>query len=110
MSSQLTDEDAKLVTLAKGARIRIGAAEGAAVRDEMGRTYSGATVSAGDFQLSALDLAVAQAIAAGASGLECAVVVGTGAVDLGSVRELAGSAVPVLSCGIDGSIRERLTT
>ena len=38
-------EDAKLVTLARSARARLGAAEGAAVRDEMGRTYVAATWS-----------------------------------------------------------------
>jgi hypothetical protein len=40
----LSAEDAKLVTLARGARARIGAVEGAAVRDSDGRTYAGANV------------------------------------------------------------------
>jgi len=40
----LPAEDAKLVTLARGARGRAAAAEGAAVRDEDGRTYAAATV------------------------------------------------------------------
>ena len=35
--SDLSAEDAKLVTLARGARGRIGVTQGAAVRDEMGR-------------------------------------------------------------------------
>ena len=39
-------EDAKLVTLARSARGRTGAAEGAAVRDTDGRTYLAATVVA----------------------------------------------------------------
>lgn len=73
-------DDLKLVTLARGARGRIGAAEGAAVRDELGRTYSGASVQVGGLSLTALELAVAQAVASGASGLEAAVVV-TAAVD-----------------------------
>ena len=40
----LDAEDAKLVTLAKGARGRVSASEGAAVRDETGRTYASASV------------------------------------------------------------------
>ncbi len=42
---ELTAEDAKLVTLARSARARVGAAEGAAVRDQDGRTYAAATVA-----------------------------------------------------------------
>src|SRR3712207_7458900 len=41
----LQPEDAKLVTLARSARGRTGAPEGAAVRDTDGRTYLAATVS-----------------------------------------------------------------
>ena len=111
MSDELTDEDAKLVTLARGARGRIGAPEGAAIRDDMGRTYSGATINTESLQLTALQLAVAQAIAAGAGGVECAVVVGTGdAPDVACVADLGGSGVPVILFSSDGSIRARLTT
>ena len=42
--TDLTAEDAKLVTLARATRARTGAAEGAAVRDLDGRTYAAATV------------------------------------------------------------------
>jgi hypothetical protein len=42
----LDPEDAKLVTLARSARGRTGAPEGAAVRDTDGRTYLAATVAA----------------------------------------------------------------
>ena len=72
----LSAEDAKLVTLARAARSRIRAAEGAAVRDGDGRTYAGATVALPSVKLSALELAVASAAAAGASTLEAAAVVG----------------------------------
>ena len=54
-------EDAKLVTLARAARARIGAIEGAAVRDQDGRTYAAATVDLPSLRLSALQLAVASA-------------------------------------------------
>lgn len=73
--SEFSAEDAKLVTLAKSARARVGAAEGAAVRDGDGRSYTGVTVRQPSFEISALQLAVANALAAGASILEAAVVV-----------------------------------
>lgn len=43
--TELDAEDGKLVTLARSARARIGAPEGAAVRDGDGRTYAAATVA-----------------------------------------------------------------
>jgi len=104
----LSAEDAKLVTLARGARGRVGAAEGAAVRDETGRTYSGATVVLGALSLSALQLAVAQASASGARGLEVAVVVRRDAEpaesDLEAVRALGGEGVAVHVVGSDGTL------
>jgi len=70
-------DDAKLVTLARSARARLGAAEGAAVRDEMGRTYVAATVDLSSLQLSAVQAAVAAAVSSGAQTLEAVAVVGT---------------------------------
>ena len=102
------------MTLARGARGRVGAAEGGAVRDETGRTYSGATVSLASLGISALQLAVAQAAAAGARGLEAAVVVRRGAdvadVDLDAVRDLGGAGVAVHVVGPDGSVLATLAT
>ncbi len=72
---ELTAEDAKLVTLARSARARVGASEGAAVRDQDGRTYAAATVSLPSLAVTALQLAVASAVAAGATKLEAAAVV-----------------------------------
>ena len=43
--SELDPEDAKLVTLARGAMGRAEAGSGAAVRDQDGRTYAGASVA-----------------------------------------------------------------
>ncbi|MEU7756245.1 cytidine deaminase [Micromonospora sp. NPDC049171] len=71
----LSAEDAKLVVLARGARGRVAAVEGAAVRDQDGRTYAAASVALPSLTLTALQLAVASAVAAGASRLEAAVVV-----------------------------------
>jgi len=100
-------EDAKLVTLSRAARGRIGAAEGAAVRDTDGRTYAAATVMLPSLALSALQAAVAQAAAAGAEGLEAAAVVSAStemdAAGLAAVRDLA-SAAPVFLAAPDGTV------
>lgn len=93
--TELDAEDAKLVTLARSARARTGAAQGAAVRDGDGRTYVAATVALPSLALSALQVAVAMAVSSGAPGLEAAVVLGDDASDpVGeqAVREVAESA------------------
>lgn len=69
-----TAEDQKLVTLAKGARTRVGAQSGAALRDTTGRTYASAEVNTEFLNLTAVQLVVGQAIASGASGIEAVVV------------------------------------
>jgi hypothetical protein len=73
--SRLPAEDAKLVTLARSARARSGAAEGAAVRDDIGRTYAAATVDLPSLRLTALQAAVAAALSSGSDRLEAACVV-----------------------------------
>jgi hypothetical protein len=95
---ELSTEDRKLVTLARAARARTGAAEGAAVRDLDGRTYAGATVDLPSLSVSALGVCVAMAVSSGSRGLEAAVLLtGTGAseADLAAVRELGGERVVV---------------
>lgn len=96
MPDQLSPEDAKLVTLARSARARINAIEGAAVRDADGRTYAAASVSLPSLALSALQLAVASAVAAGAVKLEAAAVVSEGSMvddqGVAAVRDLASTA------------------
>jgi hypothetical protein len=105
-------EDAKIVTLARAARARTGAAEGAAVRDTDGRTYAAATVTLPSLPLSALRLAVAIAAASGAGGVEAAAVVSTESqpapADLAAVRDLGGAGTPVLLAGPDGIVRGRV--
>src|SRR6185295_17989657 len=102
----LQPEDAKLVTLARSARGRTGAPEGAAVRDNDGRTYLAATVDLPSLKLSALQAAVA-AVSSGVEGLEAAAVVSDAeAVEvdgLAAVHDLAPSA-PVHLAGPDGSL------
>ena len=94
--SELDPEDQKLVTLARSARARTGAAQGAAVRDGDGRTYVAAAVTLPSLYLSALQVAVAMAVSSGALGLEAAAVVGDDPADpVGelAVRDVAPGAV-----------------
>ncbi|MEV7191179.1 cytidine deaminase [Streptomyces sp. NPDC093510] len=111
-SAALDPEDRKIVTLARSARARNGVPEGAAVRDETGRTYVAGTVALDSLQLSALRTAVAMAVASGAESLEAAAVVsGTEKVsdeDLAAVRDLGGAGTPVFLAGADGEVRERV--
>ena len=108
----LSAEDAKLVTLARGARARIGAVEGAAVRDQDGRTYAAADVSLPSMSVTALQLAVASAVAAGATRLEAAAVVTEASTLDGAghaaVRDLAADA-PIHVAAPDGSLLGTVT-
>jgi hypothetical protein len=91
-------EDEKLVTLARSARARTGGAEGAAVRDEIGRTYVAATVSLPALSLTALQAAIAAAASSGASALEAAVVVTADIdVDRDALEGLGDPAVHVVA-------------
>ncbi|MDI3388638.1 cytidine deaminase [Streptomyces sp. B-S-A8] len=104
----LGPEDRKIVTLARSARARNGVPEGAAVRDETGRTYVAGSVDLDSLKLSALRTAVAMAVASGAKSLEAAAVVSeAGAVsdeDRAAVRDLGGAQTPVLLAGLDGEV------
>ena len=108
-SSALDPEDRKIVTLARSARARNGVPEGAAVRDETGRTYVAGTVALPSLELSALRTAVAMAVASGAKSLEAAAVVteaeSVAAEDLAAVRDLGGAGTPVHVAGPDGVVR-----
>jgi cytidine deaminase len=109
--SEIKPEDSKIITLARSARARTSAAEGAAVRDDTGRTYSATTVELPSLQLSALQVAVAMAVSSGAEGLEAAAVVTTGepaAADVAAVRDL-GAAAPVFVAAPNGTLRDTLT-
>lgn len=110
--SEIGAEDTKIITLARSVRARTGAAEGAAVRDETGRTYAGATVDLPSLKLSALQVAVAMAVSSGAENLEAAAVVTSASSaagpDVDAVRDL-GRKAPVLVAGPDGAVRTTLT-
>ena len=104
----LDPEDAKLATLARSARARTRAAQGAAVRDTDGRTYVATTVQLPSLTLSALQLAVCMAVSSGALGLEAALVLGeaTDQADeagLAALRDVAPSA-SLLRADPDGHV------
>lgn len=112
-SSALDPEDRKIVTLARSARARNGVPEGAAVRDETGRTYVAGSVELASLRLSALRTAVAMAVASGARSLEAAAVVSeageVSSEDRAAVRDLGGPETPVLLAGLDGTLRLTVT-
>lgn len=104
---ELDPEDVKLVTLARTARARAGAAEGAAVRDDTGRTYAAAAVSLPSLHLSALQAAVAAAVSSGATKFEAAVVLGDeGTLTDDDARLVADIGNPTVHlAAADGTIR-----
>ena len=112
MTPDLDSEDTALVSLALAARTQVGASCGAAVRDTDGRTYAATPSELPSLPLSALQVAVAMAVSAGAQGLEAAVVVAD-EVDpdgLAALHDLGGGGVPVLVVEIDGSVAGTVTT
>jgi hypothetical protein len=112
-AGELDPEDRKIVTLARSARARNGVPEGAAVRDETGRTYVAGTVALDSLKLSALRTAVAMAVASGATSLEAAAVVSAADrvadEDVVAVRDLGGPGTRVLLAGPDGEVRTTAT-
>ena len=110
---ELTAEDAKLVVLARATKARTGAVEGAALRDQDGRTYASATLSLRSLHVSALAGCLAMAASSGAKGVEAAVVLGASelsAADQEALTEFAGSDVPVHLGGANGAITATVTT
>ncbi len=106
----LDPEDQKIITLARSTRARTAAPEGAAVRDDTGRTYTAASVALPSLKLSALRLAVAMAASSGAGQLEAAAVVSDSEpdrADLLAVRDL-GPDAPVYLAAPDGTLRATL--
>ena len=108
MTDPLSAEDEKLVTLARATRARIGAAEGAAVRDADGRTYAAATVDLPSLQLSALQACVAMAVASGSKAVQAAVLLGEVAdltePDRNALGDLGGGAAVVHLADVRGRV------
>lgn len=105
----LAAEDAKLLTLARSSRARSGAAEGAAVRDDMGRTYAASSVALPSLRLTALQAAVAAAVSSGADRLEAAFVVSDSDALADADRALLADlgVASVLLAAPDGRLRAR---
>ena len=83
------------------------------MRDLDGRTYAGASVDLPSLRLSAVEVAVAMAVASGDQGARGGGVVGRATRstrDLAAVRELGGSGVPVLRTDARGQVAETATT
>ncbi|MFF4617239.1 cytidine/deoxycytidylate deaminase family protein [Nonomuraea jabiensis] len=102
----LDPEDSKIITLARAARARNESAEGAAVRDETGRTYSATNVALDALTLSAVQVAAAMAVSSGARSLEAVALVSEGApsaADEAVAAELGVKAL--LVAGPDGKLR-----
>ena len=118
MSSTMDDvieptdpEDRKIITLARAARARTGAAEGASVRDTDGRTYAATSVDLPGLRLSAVQVAVAMAVSSGAPGLEAVAVTGPETLaedDRAAVADLGGADVLVWLTDATGAVRERI--
>jgi hypothetical protein len=101
-------EDVKLITLARAALGRTGAAQGAAVRDTEGRAYAGASVRLEHLRLSAVAVAVAMAVSSGARGLEAVAVAGAppSEDDLDLLHDLPGSGGAVWAVDARGQVLE----
>jgi hypothetical protein len=112
---EITDpEDRKILTLARSARARTGAAQGACLRDTDGRTYAAAGLELPSLRLTAVQVVVAMAASSGAPGAEAVALLAdppeVGADDLAAVRDLAGPGVTVLVGSPDGSVHRSLTS
>jgi hypothetical protein len=100
-------EDTKIITLARSALARTGAAQGACVRDTDGRTYAGGAVALPHLTLSAVAVVIAMAVSSSAPGLEAVAVAGaTGPTedDLAIVADLPGRDVAVWHVDPRGSM------
>jgi cytidine deaminase len=108
---ELDPEDQKIVTLARSARARTQAAEGAAVRDTDGRTYAASTVNQPSFKLTALQAAIAAAVSSGAEGIEAAALVSAEPLvkteSVQAVRDLAETA-PIYRADPSGTVLDVL--
>ena len=113
--SEWNSEDDKLAVLAKGARSRVQANVGAALRDETGRTYASAEISIGSLTLSGVEMVVAQAVASGSAGVESVVISSNSKIsftesDIELVRTFAGTGIPLYMIDETGKpIDSRLT-
>ncbi|MDT9595227.1 cytidine deaminase [Nocardioides zeae] len=114
MTVELAAEDQKLVTLARATRARARATQGAAVRDQDGRTYAAAAVALPSLQVSAVAGCLAMAVSSGARSLEAVVLLADTDVadeaDLAALRDFTGADVPVHLGDARGVVDVTVTT
>ena len=107
---ELGPEDEKLVVLARSARARAQAAEGAAVRDSDGRTYAACSVRLTSFSLTAMQAAVAAAVSSGVEELEAAAVVTDepelSQASINAAHDLGSSRAPIYRASPAGTVHE----
>lgn len=102
-------EDVKIIGLARAARARTGASQGACVRDTDGRTYAATSVALPSLALSAIAVAVAMAVSSGAEGLEAVALAGEegpAASDLAVLADLPGSGAVLWWTDAAGVVRD----
>ncbi len=107
----LDPEDRKIITLARAARARTNAAQGACVRDTDGRTYAATSVALPSLQLSAVQVAVAMAVSSGVAGLEAVALNGAWALaetDRAAIADLGGEQIVVWLTDPAGAVVERI--
>jgi hypothetical protein len=112
--TELSPEDRKLVTLARATRARVGADEGAAIRDADGRTYAGAGVDLPSLRLTAIQVCLGMAVSSGARGLEAAVLLTAAdeptGPDLAALTDVGGRGVVVHVGDHRGTVHATVTT
>jgi hypothetical protein len=104
-------DDRKIIILARAARSRTNAAQGASVRDTDGRTYAATSVALPSLQLSAVQVAVSMAVSSGAPGLEAVAINGPETLseqDRSVITDLAAEGVAVWLTDAAGAVRERI--
>ena len=102
-------EDLKILTLARSARARTGARQGGCLRDTDGRTYAATSIALPHLELSAIQLAVAMAVASGAGGVEAVALCADGGpapADLDVLQDMPGSGVVVWVCDAQGAVTQ----
>lgn len=100
-------EDVKIIGLARAARARTAAAEGACVRDLDGRTYAACSVELPHLRLSAVAVAVAMAVSSGAGGLEAVAVSRDeplSADDRAVIEDLPGTKITIIHIDRAGAV------
>ena len=111
---ELSAEDTKLITLARATRLRVSARQGAAIRDDNGRTYAAASLDLVSLEISALGVCVAMAHASGARSLEAAVLLSDDSeislADRAILTEFGGPGVSLMLATPAGVVTEVSTT